>query len=294
MNRQTPILFYNFFHNGDLLNSKAFVKEIMDNMPITFMYAHSRHTKILTDMNLIQIRPEQIFPVTTNDHKQKMIVADNITLVNTWIGAYFEPDGECTLRFSYNMYKRIYDDLNKVYGTNLKLDDDITKYFPFVDFSQIDVSKVDAYLAKDKNRKVLICNGPALSNQCSYNENMSDIVLELADTYKDTTFICTQHFDTDVANIAFTDVINEILDCDLNEIAYLSKFCDIIVGRSSGPFSFSCLKDNMDDENKKFICFGDKITDCFQYGVDTKAKFVFEKFTSKSNLLNVIKKELND
>jgi len=47
------------------------------------------------------------------------------------------------------------------------------------------------------------------------------------------------------------------------------------------------------DFNKTFICFGDRITDCFQYETDTNSKFVFEQFNSEESLIKVIKNVIN-
>lgn len=287
------IYFFNFFHNGDLFNSKPFVKEIMANIPVEYFYVHGKSPRILQDLDLKQLKLEQLFPITQNDYKLKMIVADNAVVVNTWIGAYFEPDGECTLKFSYGMYKKVYEELNKLYGSNLSLGSNVVDYFPSVDFSKFDLKRIDDYMSKNSGRKILICNGPALSNQCSYNGDMREIIYALASEYRDINFICTHKFYCDIPNVSFSDDITAISDCDLNEISYISNFCDTIIGRSSGPFSFSCTKDNMNDEKKKFICFGDRITDCFQYGTDTKARFVFEKYSNSNNLLEVIKREIN-
>ena len=45
---------------------------------------------------------------------------------------------------------------------------------------------------------------------------------------------------------------------DLNEISYLSTFCDVIIGKESGPFAFCTIKDNLMNENKTFINFCDR------------------------------------
>lgn len=288
-----PIIFYNHFHNGDLFNSKAFVSEIMENVPVQFFYAHNKSEKILQDLNLVQIKLQQIFPLTPNDQKCRIISAENAVLINTWIGCYFEPDGECTLRFSYGMYEKIYNDVNQLYGTNLKLKETI-EYFPSVEYTKFDLQKTNEFLNTASKRKILYSNGPALSGQCIYNGNMKEIIELIADEYADICFIATHKFNTNRKNIFFTQDIIGSNECDLNEISYLSTHCELIVGRSSGPFSFSCTKQNMMDEDKTFLCFGDKITDCFQYGTDTKAKFVFEKFSNMENLYSSIKKEIND
>lgn len=296
MKTHNPIIFYNHYHNGDLFNSKAFVSEIMEQMPIQFFYAHGKSDKILKDLGLTQIKLEQIFPLTPDDRRYRMIAADNVLLVNTWIGAYFEPEGECTLRFSYNMYKRIYEGINSIYGTNLQLKEDMTEYFPSVDFTVLDLDKTNEFLTRVGSvRKVLFSNGPALSGQCVYNGDMKELIEKIADEHSDICFIATHKFETNRPNIHFTQDIIGTTDCDLNEISYISNHCEVIVGRSSGPFSFSCTKYNMmNSVFKTFVCFGDRITDCFQYGTETKAGFVFEKFTTLENLYNTIKKEIND
>jgi hypothetical protein len=41
--------------------------------------------------------------------------------------------------------------------------------------------------------------------------------------------------------------------CDLNEISYLSTFCNMIIGRGSGPQTFSITKRNLNDPDKIFV-----------------------------------------
>jgi len=275
MKTNLPIVLYNFFHNGDLFHSKAFVKEITENISVPVYYAHGWHS-------------------------DKVVATNNSYLVNTWIGAYFKSNiselkGEpCTLKFNYDMYKYLYSQINEIYGSNLKLNSNILNYFPTVDPSKFNISKIEEYLSKDKNKKILFSNGPAMSNQTSYNNsNLQTSIENLALTYKNISFICTSKFNTSISNILFTSDIIQEKDCDLSEISYLSRFCDIIIGRSSGPYCFSCTKENMLDFNKTFICFGDRITDCFQYETDTNSKFVFEQFNSEESLIKVIKNVIN-
>ena len=42
---------------------------------------------------------------------------------------------------------------------------------------------------------------------------------------------------------------------DLNEISYLSLFCDTIIGRASGPYVFTQVKENLYNPNKTFLAF---------------------------------------
>ena len=288
------IMFYNYFHNGDLIYSKSFVKEIIESIPVDFFYAHYKNTKIFQDLNLTQINPTSIPQILNGKEREKITIINdhNLVLVNTWIGAYLTPEDECTLNFNYKLYGSVYTELNKIYGLNLRLKKDKKEYFPTVDFNKINRTKVDEFLTNYTNKKILICNGPALSNQCFYNGDMKDLVIRLANTYTNIIFICTQKFNTNIKNIIFTDDINNRIDFDLTEISYLSTFCDIIVGRNSGPYAFSELKENIKNKEKKFICFGDRIKDCFQYGINTDSKLIFEQFTTLDNLFETIKREI--
>lgn len=287
------ICFFNCFHNGDVFNSKAFVTEIMKNIDTKYFYAHDNNKKIIADLPIEQVFIRQIEGF--NDCKPKFIVTDNIVFVNTWIGAYFEPDGECTLNFSYNMYQKIYEKLNELFGSNLKLNDNISYYFPSVDYSKFpDVENVNRFVDENSDKRlVLVSNGPGNSNQCSYNEDMQDIIIELAKKHTDTIFIITKPFEHQQENIKSSYHITLTNANDLNEISYLSKFCDIIIGQSSGPYSFSCIYNNMIDSEKTFFCFGDRITDCFQYGVETESKFIFHQFQTKEILTQEIEKCLS-
>lgn len=293
------ICFFNCYHNGDVFNSKAFVTEIMRNIDTKYYYAHNNNPKIIADLPIEQINLSQI--ENFNNCSDKFIITDDVVYVNTWIGPYFEPNGECTLRFSYYMYGKIYEELNRIFGSSLSLGKAIN-YFPKVDYSFFpDVSKVDAFLAENNSykKKILISNGPGHSNQVArYNEDMSDIIDKLAEYYSyshsNYLFIATHKYDTKMNNVRFTDDIIQAQNGDLNEISYLSKFCDFVIGRSSGPYSFSCTYDNMNDETKTFFCFGDRRNDCFQVGIEeTKNKFIFHTFQTKEILYENLEKCLS-
>lgn len=271
------ICFFNHFHNGDIFNSKPFVMDIMNNIQTEFYYAYNLSPKIISDLNISCVELSSL-PIPP---KVKFAESDACYFINTWIGAYFEPDGECTLKFSYSMYEKIYSYLNTLLGSNLKLKP-IEEYWPTIDFTKFDVASIDAFI-KDK-KIVLLSNGPAHSNQCVYNDDMKNVIEELANSFSYISFVATKKFNTTKENIHFTDDIIDINDSDLNEISYLSKYSDIVVGRSSGPFSFCLTKENVYDVNKTFYCFGDKETDCFFHGTSAKARFVFSKYENEKKL----------
>lgn len=259
--------------------------DIMSNIQTEFFYAHNLSPKIISDLNVGHI-PLSSLPLPP---KAKLAESDDCYFINTWIGAYFEPDGECTLKFSYSMYEKIYSYLNQILGTNLTLKP-IEEYWPRIDFTKFDIRSVDEFI-EDK-KIVLLSNGPAHSNQCSYNGDMKNIIEELADKFRHVSFVATKKFNTEKQNIFFTDDIINVQDSDLNEISYLSKYSDLVIGRSSGPFSFCLTNENVYDIRKIFYCFGDKETDCFFHGTPANAKFIFAKYENgekiSSDLQNLI------
>jgi hypothetical protein len=275
------ICFFNHYHNGDLFNSKSFITEIISNINTKYYYAHSNDPIVLSDLDV------EYCNIPNISHSDRFVDVGDVLYVNTWIGSYFDPKeeyyGECTLRFLYNMFGKIYEKLNEVFGSNLHLSE-INSYFPSVDYSKFNISQIQEFLRSTNQKKILISNGPCLSGQCDYSGDMSSVIKVLSQKNKDKLFIITHPINVNIDNVIFTnDVINSD-KCDLNEISYISTFCDIIVGRNSGPFCFSSTKQNLMDASKTLYAFGNKETDCFMYGVDVECNFIFEYFSNLENL----------
>lgn len=277
------ICFFNHYHNGDVFHSKSFIKEIVESIDTDFCYAHSNNPVLLSDLNL------EYLQVPDLDHKTKFLDTEDIFYVNTWIGSYFDEGakylGECTLRFSYEMFSKIYSELNSVFGTNLSLSE-ITDYFPTIDYQKFNIEKINDYVKTDTNKKVLLSNGPCLSGQCRYAGDMEPIINLLATKHPEVTFIATHKINTQSQNVKFAEDIIQVDGCDLNEIGYLSTFCDIIVGRNSGPFCFCTNQDNINNPNLVFYAFGEDITTCFLYEIDLNCGFVFEYFSDLNSIVS--------
>jgi hypothetical protein len=303
------ICFFCHFHNGDIFHVKSFIKDITSKIDTEYYIAHPNSEIITCDMDLQYINIPLSWSKFTEQYQEnrklyedhvnlllgkehtKFIETDDCFYINTWIGGYFgnenEYNGECSLRGFYRMFSKIYEKLNEVFNTNLELGQ-LNDYLPFVDYSKIDCSEVDKFLENNNNQKILICNGPACSGQTTYNGNMSEIIVPLAEQNEDKTFICTQKFDTELNNIKFSNDIINSNSCDLNEISYLSKFCYLIVGRNSGPFCFSTTYENLNNKDKTFLAFGTRATDCLAYEMDINSSFVFEYFNSVDDLYKSI------
>ena len=283
------IVFVNEYHNGDLFHCKSFIHDIMNQLPNEdFMFAHNLSPKVLSDLPIKQGRP------SNSIGRETILKSGNDTIINTWIGAWFdrglEHTNECTLRFNYSLYKEVY----KALGLNLG---PIEKYYPTIDFSKFDVSSADEFISNNKSKlRVLVSNGNCHSGQCDYNGDMKLFIVNLAVMFPDVTFIATQRFHKhNLENIKFTPDITRVEDNDLNEIAYLSKFCDVIVGRNSGPYCFATHAENIDDPSKTFFAFGERETDCFYHGLPVKSDYRFYKYmdnnTLQEHLVSLIKEK---
>jgi hypothetical protein len=288
------ICFFNHFHNGDIFHSKEFVRQVTEVIDTQFFYYHLNDSNLLLDVNVSHKNILDL-PSEVGD-RVKFLDTEDTVYVNTWIGSYFHQgvryspestDSECTLRFSYAMYSLIYEELNKIFGCDLKLKP-ITEYIPSIDYSKFNISNIDQYVNTNIEKRVLFSNGPCLSGQCSYYGDMKDTIETLASKYPQVSFISTSPIESKLPNIKSTKDIIGIEGCDLNEIGYLSTFCDIIVGRNSGPFCFCTNKDNVNNLNTSFYVFGDNAFTSFLYDIEIDCQFVFEFFNGLENVTSSI------
>ena len=123
---------------------------------------------------------------------------------------------------------------------------------------------INNFVLANNNKKILICNGPVLSNQ-SKSFDMLPAVARLALEYPDMQFILTQESDLMMDNIFYTSEIIKSEGCDLNEISYLSESCDVTVGRGSGPACFTHTRNNFFNKEKVMVAFTEWIYEGFWY-----------------------------
>jgi hypothetical protein len=82
--------------------------------------------------------------------------------------------------------------------------------------------------------------------------------------------------------------------CDLNEISYLSKFCDIIVGKNSGPYIYCMTEENINDPNKTIIVFNKRSLDSLLAEINHKAKYVYQKIDHKTFNADIVKQTIEE
>jgi hypothetical protein len=304
MSYLNSIVFFQYFHNGDLFSSKEYVRQITQEVKnVNFEYYHFNHEKVLKDLNI----PLTQLPSALGKNGKGMPVLfqnNNTLFINTWIEAFKKNQISLPIESIHGInhyrlraqWKYIFDILNISYKSDLQLKP-IDEYVADIDFSVFNTEKIKNPSTK---KKILFSNGEVKSNQ-SFSGNMENVIIQLAKKFKDWEFYCTSRFNSVESNICFTDdVIPDDYNhapsrvdwsrskCDLNEISYFSQFCDIIVGRNSGPFIFCLTKNNVFDPNKTFITFNKFHDDSLLRDINHKCEYVWSNQYSLENILHII------
>ncbi len=240
-----PIVFYNHFHNGDLHISREFIKDIINKTNASCEYHHHCPFEHLSDINVIQKRMDPPNNNYTND--QIVFEFNDRIYINTWYNPSFPGYKKygCTLPALYDNFQTIYQYLNIPI-------EPLQFYIPSIDFSKFKIGFVDDFMSKNKQRKIYISNGGVASGQ-SINFDMDPIILQLSSAFPNYLFIISNKSALPVKdNIIYSEnIIQNNSTADLCENAYISTFCDIIIGRCSGTFSFALIKDNLVSDTRQ-------------------------------------------
>ena len=126
-------------------------------------------------------------------------------------------------------------------------------------------NNIDEFISNSKyDLKVMINNNIPLTIRIALDTD--SVVEKLSEKYPNVLFFLTMKTNINKENVAYTsDIIK--LDCDMNENSYLSTKCDIIVGRPSGSYCFTMVKENF-IKNKQFITISDNIYDNWYFESD--------------------------
>jgi hypothetical protein len=277
------IIFHNNFHRGDCFYSRSFVKDMINKIKAdNYIYYTNYNSDIFKDIK-VEHRTDK--DLLKNLIETDIFIEGDDIYINTWVGQNHRIFlvNDCSLVSNYNMYKVIYDKLN------IKLET-IEYYIPEVDFNYIEKNNIDTFINIYKNNiKILVSNGNTLSGQ-SINFDFNLIISYLSDMFKNVIFILTDNTNKlNKNNIFYTsDIIN--LNSDMLEISYLSFFCNIIIGRASGPYCFSQIKDNMNDINKTYIGFSNNRK--LLWYENSISKTVWSNNYDIYNILNIIANEI--
>jgi len=247
------LVFYNECGAGDIFESREFVKDYMKQFPAKeYYYAHKKHPRILADMPELKYTTVEPFM----NCRMPFITKDNSLFINTWIGRtskYVLPGAGCTVERLYDMHNEYLNAIDRKHLLKTRYE-----YIPSIDYSYYIVDEVNRFLSDEYVRPdelVFIDNGKVLSKQAE-NFDFTPVIENLAVDYPDKIFIITHPIETELENIRYTgSIIKANSSFDLNEISYLSRFCNTLIGRCSGPHVFAQNLDNWLDKDKVLLSF---------------------------------------
>lgn len=233
---------YNNYNNGDVFFSRSIIEIIHNYFPSEKIIFHHKCPKgILKDFTYILENDLNEFCLDKNTIIEN---EDGDIYINTWYGQgnmkFFQQGGGTTLKTVYLIIKNIlhYFNINESVEENENI---YPKLMPHPSF----------FFQNLRTYKVLICNDESLSGQ-SRNTNLDPLINKLSYIFPNVIFYVTKKMDTINKNVIFTDDIYPYRP-NLLEVSYISKYCNVIIGRSSGPYSYSMTQENILDKYKTFI-----------------------------------------
>lgn len=290
-NIMAKIIFFNHFNRGDLHAGKEFIKQIQSQYPdIVMAYLHNNPSKITEEFSV---------PLEGNpNHLDRNILFyagenEDEIYVNTWMASdwdLFCRNHGGNMFTLCEMWGNIFKTLNQRFNLKLKLKKDKEEYLTKINWDFLpkeNLERIDKFVKKDVPR-ILIANNTPHSGQ-SFLSTMSEFIEPLAEKYNSIDFICTTKYNSNMDNVYFTeDIIQDKTGCDLHEISYLSRSCNALVSKNSGPATFFETYDNMMDSNKHIVAFNIKHPDY----EDIRETLAY-RLNLKSNYINVPIQSIN-
>lgn len=256
------LCFHNWGRKGDLHMSRSFVRKIAEKLDVPCFYYHAEDAAILADV------PVEHRPRSQHDNKRFAYTTtfskDGALFLNTWYGAgnrkycSTEPDDLIT----YDTLYRLFSDAC-VSGLGFKLSElgPPASMLPRIKWDAFPAigTAIDRLNAVPKGKRVFFDTVDCLSGQAQ-NFPLTPVLRNAAIRRPGTTFFYT--WAPPVvrrslpANCIWTRDIHGIIDgLDLNENAFISTHCQIIVGRNSSSYTFSLCRENLIDRSARFVEF---------------------------------------
>lgn len=246
------VIFFNPCRNGDIHVSRTYIQDIITKLGTDYKYFYEQHINFTRGFILSDIKNLNYVPEITQSYNSSIVETDDSIYINTWYAQsnwkYDTGDGEVNFYILYNIFKDVYKYLK------IKIED-LEFYKPKINYENLDLKEIDNLieLGNSFRKKVLICANPVQSGQ-SLNFDFSQVVNKLSRLHTDVIFYTTSDLNINSNNVVKI-INNNPNKTDLNEISYLSTECDVVVGRSSGAYTFSIVKENLDNLNKYMVCF---------------------------------------
>jgi hypothetical protein len=300
------VVFFNHFHNGDIHLSRGFVRQIINKVQqidpnVQFAFGHKNASNLLIDIPNLSF-DSNVMSIIRGEHAGIHTVGDTV-YINTWYGQQ---------NFKYmNRYGIAMDTLYSIYNDACKslwgfsLEDistDPSIFFPTIDYSKYETEAAKTWLDANPMKKIFVSNGMPLSDQAHYFA-LTPIIDTLSKKHPDKMFILSNNDGhPGSANIIHSSQIIQKEGNDLNENSFISSYCDVIIGKSSGSFTFAMTHENYFKRNINILAFcnltpvypnkdywiGELLRNKIQY----KAKVIVDNEKDTNQIMNIIDNHL--
>lgn len=250
------ICFYTEAHLGDFLFSAPFIKLLVERYPEHeyYQYVYGSHGTVFPDifMKVVSglIPTDKIcgdinIPTWLCDRQYSELHIPSTENYQTYPG----------LEDAFFVHKRGWSYMFKKHNFDVKIPEDLGIDFDYENIlDQKAISSIQEF-GKTPRKKIFFINVKGKSGQTDNNDWLGSI-LHLANLYPEIDFCYTneEQMVVEKSNVIHTPTIFGNYQSDIFHNAYLSTFCDIIVGKNSGAYvAISMHNDNVKNPSKILI-----------------------------------------
>lgn len=254
------LVLFNHWRNGDTFINRNYVKHIISKLNVPSYYAHKNHEANIRDLNCRIIGLSDIPKQCNMSVISAYDKANKTFYINTWVGAWIGKILKPGDHANFVTLHKVWNELYSQIFNGEQLPGNYFDFLPTIDYSVYDLSKSIEWL-KDKQDVVLVCNGKQQSEQSSMGY-MLKIINVISQKYNNVHFLVCDKVGIERENVTYTDDIFGSSIGNLPHISYMSQYAKLIIGKNSGPFSFSHTKETCSDSNKTFLCFSKEMKHC--------------------------------
>ncbi|NBP56770.1 hypothetical protein EBU71_09605 [bacterium] len=282
------LIFFNHWRNGDTFLNRSYVRDICSKLykEYDFYYAHNNHESITQDLPCKKVTLDKIPQQISFWHKFAKGKNDNSMYINTWIGCWI---GVHMKEGEHANFITVYKAWCDIYRMlNLEPPTDYYEFLPQLDLDYFNLKPATKWLDDhDKRPFILICNGQQQSEQSNMG-NMRYIIDLISSDYPEYDFLICDKLNIEKSNVFYTDDIFGGSTGNLPHISYMSNFSKLIIGKNSGPFSFSHTYLNNLNPNQTFLCFSKEMKHCLAGEGDYHATHLFSDTVNDDEAIQII------
>jgi hypothetical protein len=274
------VVFFNAAARGDVFIGRGFVKHAIENIliPNNIKYSYvtcwdKYYTKDLCEehykWNYLDGDDKQPHLI---DPQSKWFIKNKTLYYNTWYCADFKKYHNiygCSLK----TISCVFSDFYKIF--EVQMDENLLNFLPKINYDVYDTKNIKNHFKNNQKKNIFISTSYPRSDQAT-TESLVPLIRILSEKYKHINFYITDpvfsshnvFYTGDIIHNTISQIIthdelfnrhppgtntNYSKPPDLIESSYFSTFCDIIIGKSTGTYSYSLVEENIKNSKTKFV-----------------------------------------